>query len=182
MGTNKALLSVADRPIIEDEVRLLRALFDDVLLSTNDPETFAFLALRTVADRFRDAGPLAGIHAGLCAAVHARLLVVACDLPFLRESLVRFVVMLDPFADVVVARIHGEVEPLLAVYSRACLTPIERQLARGQFKVSGFYGDVRVREVTESEIESVDPGARSFVNVNTAAELEKARRAARRRD
>ncbi|MBI3846902.1 MAG: nucleotidyltransferase family protein [Planctomycetes bacterium] len=37
MGTNKALLSVADRPIIEDEVRLLRALFDDVLLSTNDP-------------------------------------------------------------------------------------------------------------------------------------------------
>jgi molybdopterin-guanine dinucleotide biosynthesis protein A len=181
MGANKALLSIRGRPIIEEEARVLASTFGEILLSTNAPEDYAFLGLRAVADRFPGCGPLAGIHAGLLGASNPRVLAVACDMPFLSAAVLRFLATVSPQADVVVPRIGGEPEPLLAVYSRTCVRPIEESLSRGEFKITRFYESVRVHEVPEEELRAVDPAARSFVNVNTPEELEAARRIARRR-
>jgi len=78
--------------------------------------------------------------------------------------------------DLVVPRLGDMVEPLHAVYSRACLAPIECLLKQGNLSIRELFTLVRVRYVEAEEIDRFDPGHLSFFNINAKADLERARR------
>ena len=80
-------------------------------------------------------------------------------MPFLDVDLLCELVAMD--GDAVVPRIDGFPEPLHAVYSKACLGPIEKRIKAGELKIRGFFSDVRVTFV------DLEPGHPSFRNVNT---------------
>jgi molybdopterin-guanine dinucleotide biosynthesis protein A len=88
---------------------------------------------------------------------------------------------LSPGQDVVIPRVEGLTEPLHAIYSKRCLQPIARVLAAGDLKIIDFFTEVRVRYVEEQEIKLFDPQCLSFFNINTPADLEKARSLAGRK-
>lgn len=67
-------------------------------------------------------------------------------------------------------------QSLCAVYSKRCVPSIEKQLARGNPKVDGFYESVRVKRVSYEKIKGVDPMLSSFFNVNTTKDLERVER------
>ena len=67
-------------------------------------------------------------------------------------------------------------EPLHALYRRSCLPAIEARLAAGQYRVTGFLPDVRVRDVFPPEISLLDPNFLSFLNINTPEEWEQVRK------
>lgn len=112
--------------------------------------------------------PLAGVLAGLRASPVELVLVIACDMPFVVPGVARLLLGRSASgADVTVPVVGGLYEPLLAVYSRSCIEAISRSLDGGLAKTTGFYGSVRVDAVPERELRAVDPGLRSFVNLNT---------------
>ena len=78
--------------------------------------------------------------------------VVACDMPFLNTDLIAHMLTLREDYDAVVPLLDGYPEPIHAAYSKACLPHIESRLKAGQLKIAGFFDDVRVRHVSESEI------------------------------
>jgi molybdopterin-guanine dinucleotide biosynthesis protein A len=78
--------------------------------------------------------------------------------------------------DVVIPRIGRLLEPLHAIYSKSCLEPIDRLLARGWLKIIDFYSEVRVRYVEEDEVDIFDPQHLSFFNVNTPNDLEEVKK------
>jgi molybdopterin-guanine dinucleotide biosynthesis protein A len=80
MGTDKALLLVNDEPLIAHAAKALASVFDEVLISANQPEKYTFLSLPILQDPVPDTGPMAGVIAGLRTARHPRLAVVACDI------------------------------------------------------------------------------------------------------
>ncbi len=57
--------------------------------------------------------------------------------------------------------------PLHAVYTKQCLGPIEARLNAGDLRVISFYPDVRVRVLSQSELERWDPQHLSLFNANT---------------
>jgi molybdopterin-guanine dinucleotide biosynthesis protein A len=77
--------------------------------------------------------------------------------------------------DLVIPRLGELVEPLHAVYSKACLAPIERLLEQGILSVRELFSLVRVRYVETEEIDRFDPEHLSFFNVNTKSDLARAR-------
>jgi molybdopterin-guanine dinucleotide biosynthesis protein A len=170
MGRDKAWLEVEGRPIIARVVAVLREVADEVLVVANDPR-YAELGLRVVPDRFPEGGALGGIATGVGASAHDRVLVAACDMPYLRADVWRVLLERADGADAVVPRIGGEYETLHALYTKACLAPMERALGAGRLRVISFFGDVRVREVGEDELRALDPDLRSFTNLNTPEEL-----------
>ncbi|MFZ2358763.1 MAG: molybdenum cofactor guanylyltransferase [Anaerolineae bacterium] len=168
MGANKALLPLGDHEtLVSRVVANLRALSDDIVLVSNSPELYADLSVRHAADQFPGAGPLAGLHAGLLAARHPWAFAAACDMPLVDHRLVRFMLVLTAGHDVVAPRIGESVEPLHALYNRACLPAIETRLLNDQRRVISFYPDVRVRYVEEREIAIFDRTGRTFSNANT---------------
>lgn len=168
MGANKALLPVGDgNPLIAHVVQHLRPLSDDLLLVTNTPELYGDLDIRHTKDHFTGKGPLAGLHAGLLAARRDWALAVACDMPLVDHRLVRYMTALSQGYEAVVPRRGTALEPLHALYSKACLPAIEKRLTADDLRLISFYADVRIRYVEAEEIAVFDPQGRSFSNANT---------------
>jgi len=135
---------------------------------------------RVVTDIYPGKGALGGIYTGLASSNSPYNLVVASDMPFLNQALLRYIVSLSAGFDMVIPRLGELVEPLHAVYSLNCLPHIEELLRQGVLEVRALLGLVRVRYVEASEIERFDPEHLSLFNVNTEADLERARRIATR--
>ncbi len=174
-GQPKALLELGGRRIIDRVVEVIRAVTDDTLIVTNTPELYASLGLPMVPDVFPDHGSLGGIYSGLKAAAGDAAFTVACDMPFLLPAVARLVTSRAGEADVVIPRVGTQLETLHACYGKSCLAPIEVRLAAGQFKIVGFFDDVRVLEIPETEVASFRAPELVFMNVNTPDELARAR-------
>jgi len=128
-------------------------------------------------DLYPDKGPLGGIYTGLSASKSVYNVVVACDMPFLNVELLRYLIKLSPGFDAVVPRV-GKVQPLHAVYSRACVDAMRVQVEDDRVKITWFLDDVHVRYIEQVECQIFDPQLLSFFNVNSRAELARANRLA----
>jgi molybdopterin-guanine dinucleotide biosynthesis protein A len=174
-GEPKALLELGGKRIIERVIAAVGAVLDDLLLVTNTPERYAFLGLPSVPDMLPDGGALGGIYTGLRAAGGDAAFTVACDMPFLHPAIVRMVVERAGEGDVVIPRTAGQLETMHAVYGKACLPAMERSLGAGRLKIVGFFPEVRVVELDAATMAVHRPPEIAFMNVNTPAELARAR-------
>lgn len=174
MGRDKAFLEVGGRPVIERVIGQVRALTDDLFISTNDPEKYSHLALPLVPDLYPDKAALGGLYSVIQAARHPHVLVVACDMPFLKISLLQYLIDLAPQADIVIPLINPpQPETLHAIYSKNCLPAIEQRLLANQLRMIGFFADVTVRYVERDEVAGFDPEFHSFINMNTPEDWQK---------
>ena len=174
-GEPKALLDLGGRRIIERVVDVLGAVLDDLLVVTNTPDRYAFLGLPMVPDAFPDGGALGGIYTGLQAAGGDAAFTVASDMPFLHPAIVRMVVERAGEGDVVIPRIGDQLETMHAVYAKACVPPMETCLRAGRLKIVGFFPDVRVVQLDAAPMARHRALDVAFMNVNTPAELARAR-------
>ena len=175
---NKALERIGGKALIERVIDSLVPLTTEVLAVVARPEQATALrlppSLRVVSDRYPGGGSLGGIFTGLEASAEPWSLVVACDMPFLNRELLRHLIGESSNVDAVIPRLGGQPEPLHALYSKACLAPMERMLRAGQLKIAPLFEAVRVRYVDEETIDRIDPRHLSFFNINTQAALEEA--------
>jgi molybdopterin-guanine dinucleotide biosynthesis protein A len=176
MGQNKALMPFGGKRLVDRVVEVMRSVFDDLLMVTNTPEVYADLGMPMVPDVWPDKGSLGGVYSAIYHVATPYCLVVACDMPFLRAALLRYLMAQMADYDVVVPDVLGELQTLHAIYSKACLQPIERRLETNRLRIVGFFPDVRVRTVTASELEPYDPELLAFQNLNTPEEFQAAER------
>lgn len=170
MGRDKALMEIGGRRMISVVAERLRLVVDELLVASDHAHRYAAFADRCVPDLFPGIGTLGGIHAGLAAAAGDLVVVVGCDMPFLKPPLLTWFVEAADEVEVVLLRQGRWVEPLHAVYRRSCLPPIERAIQAGQRRVISFFDEVEVRYVDPAEIAHLDPELASFRNINTPEE------------
>lgn len=178
LGRDKALEVVGGKTLIERVVETLTPLTSEVLAVVAEAEQADAMSLpahvRVVTDRYPGGGSLGGIFSGLYASAEPWSLVVACDMPFLNARLLRHLLELTADVDAVVPCLGGRPEPLHAVYSKACMAPLESMLKKGQLKIVPAFEAMRVRYVDEAVIDRIDPRHLSFFNINTEGDLEEA--------
>jgi molybdopterin-guanine dinucleotide biosynthesis protein A len=171
MGKNKAFIQVNGRRIIDRTAALLHEIFEHVILVTNEPLTYSHLNLEIVVDLIPESSALVGIYTGLFYATTPYCFVVACDMPFLNREVIDYMVSLRNSYDVVIPVLDDGYHPIHALYSRRCITPIEKLIRTGTFKITDFFNLVKVREVTPKELRSLDPPLEAVLNINTPEDL-----------
>jgi molybdopterin-guanine dinucleotide biosynthesis protein A len=179
LGRDKALEIVGDKSLLQRVVSNLSLFNRDIIIVTAVGQSLSQLVnyskSRIVPDAYPGKGALGGICTGLTASDSFYNLVVACDMPFLNHDLLRYLIQLSPSFDVVVPRLGDMVEPLHAVYSKNCLASAESLLKQGNLSITKLFTLVRVRYVGAEEIDRFDPKHLSFFNINTEADLNRAR-------
>lgn len=179
LGREKSGEIIAGESLIERIVNRLSYLNTEILFVISDQQMnscfFPHTKAKTVVDLYPGQGPLGGIHTGLVYSNTLYNLVVACDMPFLNVSLLRYMISLSPGFDIVMPRIDGLNEPLHAVYTKDCLTQLEALLYDSNLKVAHLPELVRTRYVVKDEIVRFDPKQLSFFNINTQPDLDRAR-------
>ncbi|OPY06236.1 MAG: putative molybdenum cofactor guanylyltransferase [Syntrophaceae bacterium PtaB.Bin038] len=171
-GINKAFIEVGGERLIDRTMRLYRALFREIIISTNSPLEYLEFDARIVTDLYPGKGPLGGIHAGLLHATCEQAFVSACDMPYLSEAFIGHLIAQAEGYDLVVPVTAGGYESLHAVYSRRCLPVIESQIERGELKVALLFRKFRTREIPAGEILRFDPEGRIFANLNRPEDLQ----------
>jgi len=166
LGRDKTVEAVGNTSLLERVVSNLSLFNSDIIIVTAVkqflPQFIDYPKLRLVADIYPGKGALGGIYTGLATSDSLYNLVVACDMPFLNQGLLHYMVQIADGFDLVMPRLDNLVEPLHAVYSKGCLTPMENLLKQGNLKL--------------------DPKHLSFFNINTETDLETARELAKEGD
>ena len=177
MGEDKALKTFLGRPLIQRVVERLSPAADELIVTTNHPDDYAFLKLPLISDLKPGRGALGGLYTAIASASNPIVAVVACDMPFASATLLEAAtrLMLEEGADVVIAKSDEGFEPLHAVYRReTCLPAIEAAIEADQWKVVAWFPQVKLRVLTSDEIKRYDPSGLAFWNVNTPEEFAKA--------
>ncbi|MCA9882631.1 MAG: molybdenum cofactor guanylyltransferase [Anaerolineae bacterium] len=177
MGTDKAFIELDGKLLIEHVIERTANLGQsETILITNKLSPYARFGLPMYSDVYPEKGSLGGIYTAIEKSAVPHTLVVACDMPFLNQALLRAMIAeIRDTIDIVVPRVDGYPQGLHAIYSKTCLAPIKEQLMADRLKVIGFYDKMRVRYLDESDYETLDPDGTSFMNINTPEDLERAK-------
>ncbi len=163
MGRDKARLEIGGVSLFDRISAVFRSLFQCVLIAGDRPD-LAGSDLPYFPDRYPGSA-LGGLYTGIAEADTPFIFVAPCDLPFPDPEMIRAVVERRSGFDVVVPRTPLGLEPLFAVYSRQCLGPMREMLERRQYRIYDFYPQVRVLELSATDLP--DGWERSLCNVNT---------------
>jgi molybdopterin-guanine dinucleotide biosynthesis protein A len=167
MGRPKPWIEVGDTVLLRYVVERLAPAFSEVMVSFSEPEQMEqHVPYRVVFDRKQNAGPLAGLEAGLMAARHEVLFAVACDMPYVTRSAAEVAVMAARSCDAAIPRHDGLFEAVCGAYRKTALPSIVGALDAGQFTAH----DV-VEHLDVTWLEGLDPA--QFESLNTPADLER---------
>jgi len=179
-GADKASLVVGGARIVERQLAALGAVTRDVRIIAPEPARYADLGVRVVADAIEGAGPMGGLYTALVDARHDRVLVLACDLPFLPAAFLERLAAESRAAgdhekiDAVVPRTARGLEPLCAVYRKDCADRVRDRITRGELRMTALLADLRVRELGHDVLVPFD-GESLFENVNTPHDYARAK-------
>ena len=176
MGTDKALLAIDGTTLLDNALALARRITEKVFI-VGEKSKFATFG-NVIEDVFLDCGPLGGIQAALKSSATELNLMLAVDLPFVPEALLRLLLSISQGSDVVVTvpRTAGRLQPLCAVYRRGFSTLAEESLRQGRYKIDRLFDRLSTRIVDESELKAAGISAAAFENVNTPSEWSDAKR------
>ncbi len=168
----KGFIRVEGRTIIERNLELLSAVADEVVISSNDPAPYFSFGVPIIGDVVEPGGPMAGIYTILCYTGAQDAIVAACDMPLINPDLLRLLAE-ERSGDTTVPIYGGRPQPLPAVYSLSALGVMKDMLYSGDRSLTKLLEKVDTRYVGEGEVRSIDPEGRSFININTAEDLQK---------
>ncbi len=130
MGRQKAFLPYKGKSLIEHNLDMLSEIFSELVLVSNDPAEFEHLSANVLRDILPDRGPIVGILSGLLVSHYEQSFVMACDMPFLTEELIRTICRnaKENQSKMMLYAYEGQIEALLGVYSSKCIKEFEEAL------------------------------------------------------
>ena len=181
MGADKALLPFLGQPLIMRPISRLAQLADELLVTSNQPESFRFLGLTPIPDLLPGQGALGGLYTALRVARYPYVAVVACDMPFANLAIfaLELALLQETGSDAVIPRSEAGTEPFHAIYrSETCLAHVQAALEAGKRRVDAWFSQVTIRYLEPAEYEPYDPDRLAFLNINTPEELKEAEKIA----
>lgn len=175
IARNKAFIQLpSGETILQNTLNVLQKIFPEIIIVTNQKETYLKFDVQVVEDLIKESGPLGGIFTGLCYSTSKHNFAVACDMPFIKPALIRLLLEERKTYDVVIPEIDGEVEPLFALYSKNCIPVMFEHLRKRNLKMREVLGKLQVKKIGTSKIARFDPEHLSFFNINTEEDLRRA--------
>lgn len=177
MGEDKRFILVGQRTLLERSCAVLCEVFEQVCVVIAQDSSLLRAEVPVIRDLIPDCGSLGGLYTGLRLAKTQHIFLAACDMPFLNPDVIHHMVRLKDQADIVISRWATRLQPTHAVYGRDCLPVLEEMMNLHNRKIHSMISHpaLRVRVIAETEIRQIDHDGCSMLNINTPADLERAR-------
>jgi molybdopterin-guanine dinucleotide biosynthesis protein A len=176
LGLDKARVRIGGVPLVERVAAALSRVVEEVVVIGKAGDEPPLAGRAFVADEHPERCALAGVVEALRYAGDRRVLVAACDHPFLSPGVLRLLPRGRTPADARVPEVEGRLARLVALYAAAACEPVlARNLETGRLALARAVGDLSVDVIREPQIRERDPELLSFVNVNDEASLRRAR-------
>ena len=171
-GSNKALAPWKGSTIIETILEKVSKVTNDVAISVGASDPYPEINIKKIFDRHPGLGALGALHACLMDQSHDRVMLIACDMPLIEPTFVKFMTDIETWAPAIVPYANGKYEPLHAIYHRSLLPIVEYLIGAKRLKMTDLLEMIPVRPVKEDETGRLFCFNRIFVNINTKAQYE----------
>lgn len=170
MGSDKRTVKLGDRSLAQHTLDLAMQLSDDIVVSCNKqiPE---FKEYFVVPDRTPGRGPVEGLVSALSHIQYPNTITLSIDMPFVTAGLVKRLLDQHQPREVTFFTIKGEMQPFPAIFPAGLRTAVEHAYANKISSLKGLLASVPSSPVPVSTFEEQV----LFLNVNSEADLEKAR-------
>ena len=128
MGTNKSLLLLNGKTLIERTAELMKSIFSRNLLVTNTNDEYRFLGLDMFNDIYNGFGPLSGIHSGLVNSKTKLNFIISCDIPLITSDVISFIACYESVSDIVIPEADGFVQHLCGRFNKTVIPSIESKI------------------------------------------------------
>ena len=174
LGRDKALLRLDGQTLPERILSSIPAGYPTKIVS-NSSQAFEFIECPVITDIHQGLGPIGGIHAGLSDTTSDFGFFIACDLPFITQTLILRILQNHTDEDVFGIRGKDGNVPLCTIYSKRGLAVIDSQILNKEYSLS------RLSKLLHSAfIEATDE--LDLLNVNTERDWRTAQNLARKRN
>jgi len=171
-GITKSNIVVGGASIISGIINIIRDLFDEIIIVTNNPEEFVdYAQYLIVRDQFLKAGPLGGVHAALRSASYEAIFAFAGDMPFLKKEFIeeQISIFINEDYDILVPKIGRNIEPLHAIYRKTLLGDIEKFLTENKNRsLRDFIFEMKTGYFL---IQESDESKKAFTNINSPEDI-----------
>lgn len=172
--------------IIEKNLSIMKQLFREVFIVTNQPELYLHLGVPLFGDIYNLRCPMTGVFTSLVNSTYEWVFISACDMPFINHHLIRHIASKRGNYDAVVPKsslqsflkgftkegLRGDyTEPLFACYSKRLLSAMEETLLNNKRGLKDFLSTNKVKYINTREIKRYDPEVKSFINLNTLEDI-----------
>ncbi|WXG42990.1 MAG: molybdenum cofactor guanylyltransferase [Promethearchaeati archaeon SRVP18_Atabeyarchaeia-1] len=179
---NKPLVLLARKPMILYTIDRCKKMADELLVVANSEEQSDAIRtaigevknLRIVIDRKEGFfSPLLGARTAFENSKSELTLLLPCDAPLVRESVLELLFTVIDDRDAVIPRHpNGQIEPLHAVYrTRVSLKAVSDALSSGKRSMRDLIMKLSIVYMSTKVVRQLDPDLDSFANVNTQDEL-----------
>ncbi len=138
MGKNKSFLLYNEKTFVEKIFDTMQLVFENIVVSANDIETYNFLNTKVVSDIYKNFGPLAGIHS-VFSSFKKDIFVVTCDIPLITTEIIEMILKTNDFKkDIVICSVGGKSQYLCGYYSFHIFEKLDLYLKNGNCSVKNF--------------------------------------------
>ncbi|NIO37204.1 NTP transferase domain-containing protein [Candidatus Bathyarchaeota archaeon] len=182
-GQDKAFLQLNNKPLLRHVLDAIENIVEEIIIVVSS-EAQGSMTSRTLAsdariviDHGNIGGPLIGASTGFKEALGEYSLVLSCDTPFISKDVLLFLLESRIEKDAVIPLWpNGYFEPLQAVYrTRPAFRAALQALKAGESDIRSMIERLqKVHYVSTTILKLLDPNLRTFFNVNTPQDLDRA--------
>lgn len=125
MEFDKQFLIIKEKRLIYEIAKNLEKHFDEIIIVSNKKEYYNDCKYKVVSDEIKDMGPLAGIAVGLKESTSKFVYIVACDMPNIDESYIKYLkkkvekdIMINKESDIYLSKVNGRMELFHGFYKK----------------------------------------------------------------
>ena len=171
MGTDKGLLMLKDKMIVEYVIDNLKHCVDQIFIVSSNKQ-YEQYSLPMLPDLMMGKGPAVGIFSALEHSTVNQNFVISCDTPFVDSTLILRILRLAKDYEICIPESNGYWEPLVGVYSKSISEKWKQSMVAGEFKLQTLIEKFNYKLLSSEKDLSANKHA--FLNINSPDELLKA--------
>ena len=184
-GLDKGSTKIGNKSLLFHVVNIVNPIVDEIIIATNSKnkakkysKEISNLKVQYTLDLYEGIGPLVGALTGLESSNGKYSLLIPFDTPFISKKILYFLFNLCKDNSAVIPRWpNNHIEPLQAVYqTQEALIAATEAIKEKETQVRAIIQRLnKVHYVSTEILKKYDPKLRTFFNINTPADLAKAK-------
>lgn len=168
MGTDKALLEIGGRTLLERATNLCKPFSSELIISSNHQSHTTF-GYPVIEDEIKNCGPMGGIYSCLKQSGNDWNLLLSVDAAYVNDKFLEFLISNVGDYDAVVPFTEKGAEPLIALYSKSICPAMEKKLQTGDYRVQNLLRESNTKWLDSGKL--LEENKRLFTNLNRPEDL-----------